>query len=283
MALLADELAERVVRKLIDRQKKALVIVTGAAIGVPTALEKLKELRGEGFTYHVLMTRSAMYVTGEEAVRAALAPEQLWVESADAPPEKVAAGFDTILVPALTVNTAAHLAGCMSDTPAAAMILSGLLKGKNVVIAVDGACPDHPKRKELGYHMAPALRDALHDNLVKLQSYGQADPGGGDGGRGAPGDRQLPARGGGRACQRARARGPGRERHPARAGRQDPQREGGEHRAPGRGDRRAEGDHRHRPGLRRGPQAGRDHSIRIVRKVERNVFRQSDRHRGLHQ
>ena len=90
MALLADELAERVVRKLIDRQKKALVIVTGAAIGVPTALEKLKELRGEGFTYHVLMTRSAMYVTGEEAVRAALAPEQLWVESADAPPEKVA-------------------------------------------------------------------------------------------------------------------------------------------------------------------------------------------------
>ena len=72
MALLADELAERVVRKLIDRQKKALVIVTGAAIGVPTALEKLKELRDEGFTYHVLMTRSAMYVTGEEAVRAAL-------------------------------------------------------------------------------------------------------------------------------------------------------------------------------------------------------------------
>ena len=172
MALLADELAERVVRKLIDRQKKALVIVTGAAIGVPTALEKLKELRGEGFTYHVLMTRSAMYVTGEEAVRAALAPEQLWVESADAPPEKVAAGFDTILVPALTANTAAHLAGCMSDTPAAAMILSGLMKGKNVVIAVDGACPDNPKRKELGYHMTPALRDVLHETLEKLQAYG---------------------------------------------------------------------------------------------------------------
>ena len=45
MALLADELAERVVRKLIDRQKKALVIVTGAAIGVPAAREGLRELR----------------------------------------------------------------------------------------------------------------------------------------------------------------------------------------------------------------------------------------------
>lgn len=172
LTLLADELAERVVRKLVDRQKRALVVVTGAAIGVPAALEGLKELRGEGFTYHVLMTRSAMYVTGEDAVRAALDPEELWVESADCPPEMAAARFDTILVPALTVNTAAHLANCMSDTPAAAMILNGLLKGKNVVAAVDGACPDNPKRAELGYHMTPAMRDALHGNLEKLRAYG---------------------------------------------------------------------------------------------------------------
>lgn len=172
LTLLADELAERVVQKLVERQKRSLVIVTGAAIGVPTALEQLGSLKSEGFSYHVLMTRSAMYVTGEEAVRRALDPEQLWVEGADQPPEKVAAGFDTILVPALTVNTASHLANCMSDTPAAAMILSGLLKGKNVVIAVDGACPDNPMRAKLGYHMARPLRDALHENLEKLQAYG---------------------------------------------------------------------------------------------------------------
>ena len=172
MRLLAEELAERVVQKLVERQKRSLVIVTGAAIGVPTALEQLKGLKAEGFTYHVLMTRSAMHVTGEEAVRAALDPEELWVESADRPPELAAAGFDTILVPALTMNTAAHLAGCMSDTPAAAMILSGLLKGKNVVVAVDGACPDNPMRAKLGYHMTRPMRDALHENLEKLRAYG---------------------------------------------------------------------------------------------------------------
>ena len=172
LELLAGELAERVVQKLVERQKRALVVVTGAAIGVPAALEELKRLRREGFTYHVLMTRSAMYVTGEEAVRAALDPEELWVESAPRPPELVAAGFDTILVPALTVNTAAHLAACLSDSPAGAMILSGLLKGKNVVIAVDGACPDNPKRAELGYHMTRPMRDALHENLEKLRAYG---------------------------------------------------------------------------------------------------------------
>lgn len=172
MTLLADELAERVVQKLIERQKRALVIVTGAAIGVPTALEGLKELRGEGFTYHVLMTRSAMYVTGEETVRAALSPEELWVESPDGFPDQVAGRFDTVLVPALTVRTAAYLANCMPETPAATMIFNALMKGKNVVAAVDGACPDNPMRAKLGYHMTPALRNALHENLEKLQAYG---------------------------------------------------------------------------------------------------------------
>ncbi len=172
LALLADELAERVLQKLVDRQKRALVIVTGAAIGVPTALEGLKELRKEGFAYHVLMTRSAMYVSGEKAVRAALDPEELWVESPDGFPEQVAARYDTILVPALTVRTAAYLANCMPETPAATMIYNGLMKGKNVVIAVDGACPDNPKRKELGYRMTPAMRDVLHENLEKIRAYG---------------------------------------------------------------------------------------------------------------
>lgn len=172
LALLADELAERVLQKLVDRQKRALVVVTGAAIGVPAALEGLKELRKEGFTYHVLMTRSAMYVTGEKAVRAALCPEGLWVEEPGGFPEQVAAQYDTILVPALTVRTAAYLANCMPETPAATMIFNGLMKGKNVVIAVDGACPDNPKRKELGYRMTPAMRDALHENLEKIQAYG---------------------------------------------------------------------------------------------------------------
>lgn len=171
-ALLADELAERVLQKLVDRQKRALVVVTGAAIGVPTALEGLNELKKEGFTYHVLMTRSAMYVTGEKAVRAALEPEELWVEEPNGFPEQVAARYDTILVPALTVRTAAYLANCMPETPAATMIFNGLMKGKNVVISVDGACPDNPKRKELGYRMTPAMRDALHENLEKIRGYG---------------------------------------------------------------------------------------------------------------
>lgn len=172
MALLADELAERVVRKLADLQKKALVVFTGSNMGVEPALEGLRELRGEGFTYKVLMTRSAAAILGAEAVRAALEPEELWVEAPGESPEALTTKYHTVLVPTLTVNTAAHVAHCMADTPAAAIILDGLMKGKNVVMAVDGACPDNPERARRGFRMAPAMKDALRGNLEKLQGYG---------------------------------------------------------------------------------------------------------------
>ncbi len=172
LTLLADELAERVVQKLVERQKRALVVFTGSDMGARSALHSLEGLREEGFTYRALMTRSAAAILGTDPVRAALAPEELWVETPGQSPEVLTTRYDTILVPTLTVNTAAHVANCMADTPAAAIVLDGLMKGKNVVIAVDGACPDAPERARRGFRMTQPLKAALRGNLEKLQAYG---------------------------------------------------------------------------------------------------------------
>ena len=59
LTLLADELAERVVQKLVERQKRALVVFTGSDMGARSALHSLEGLREEGFTSRALMTRSA--------------------------------------------------------------------------------------------------------------------------------------------------------------------------------------------------------------------------------
>lgn len=53
---MADEafveiLAQRVVEKLLARQKQALVVYTGSNIGEAAALEAMSRLRGEGFTF----------------------------------------------------------------------------------------------------------------------------------------------------------------------------------------------------------------------------------------
>lgn len=170
---IAQMLAERVVQKLLERQKQALVVYTGSNMGIAPGLECLRTLRQkEGFTYRVLLTRSAAGLLDVSAIRSALEPEELWVETPEYSPEVLTAKYDTILVPALTVNTAAHVAACMADTAAAAIILDGLMRGKNVVVAVDGCCPDNPERIRRGFHMTEILKGKLRENKEALKGYG---------------------------------------------------------------------------------------------------------------
>ena len=111
-------LVRRVVEKLLARQKQALAVYTGSNIGEAAALEAMGRLRGEGFTFRVLLSRGAAGLLDVERIRSVLEPEKLWVEIPDETPEALTARYDTILVPAMTVHTAAHVAACMADTPA---------------------------------------------------------------------------------------------------------------------------------------------------------------------
>lgn len=171
--MIARMLAERVVEKLLERQKQALVVYTGSNMGIEAGLKCLRTLRREeGFTYRVLLTRSAAGMLDAAAICEALEPVEMWTETPGDSPEALTARYDTILVPALTVNTAAHVAGCMADTPAAAIILDGLMRGKNVVAAVDGCCPDNPERIRRGFHMTEALKKKLRENKDALRAFG---------------------------------------------------------------------------------------------------------------
>ena len=74
------------------------------------ALEAMGRLRGEGFTFRVLLSRGASGLLDVERLRSVLEPEKLWVETPEETPEALTARYDTILVPAMTVHTAAHVA-----------------------------------------------------------------------------------------------------------------------------------------------------------------------------
>lgn len=165
-------LAQRVMEKLLERQKQALVVYTGSNIGADPALEALGRLREEGFTFRVLLSRGAAGLLDVDRIRSVLVPEALWVETPGDTPEALSARYDTILVPALTVRTAAHVAACMADTPTSAIILDGLMRGKNVVVNIDGCCPDHPERAKRGFCMTQPLKQALRNNLKTLRAFG---------------------------------------------------------------------------------------------------------------
>ena len=168
----AGEIARRVSAKLIALQKKALVVCTGSTMGFNEWLVSLQQLEQEGFTFDLYLSYSAAQILKVSTIRSAVHFGKVWLGESEQPPEIVAAPYYTILVPAMTVNTTAKIANCISDTNASRIISNSMMKGKNVVIAVDGCCPDNEERAAKGYRMTEPLKAQLRQNLVRLQEYG---------------------------------------------------------------------------------------------------------------
>ena len=169
---LTEEIARRVAEKLQQLQKNALVICTGSALSFSTWLVGLQQLAEAGFRMDLYLSESACQVLDTEALCAAVPFGKVWKGRLEEAPEKLAASYPTILVPALTVNSAAKLAHCISDTPATRMISNSMMRGKNVVVSVDGCCPDNSDRPAMGYRMTDGLKAQLRRHLEQLQAYG---------------------------------------------------------------------------------------------------------------
>ena len=169
---IGEEVARRVSAKLIALQKKALVVCTASTMGFSQWLVGLQQLEQEGFTFDLYMSENAAKILQVSAIRSAVSFGKVWLGESELPPEAIAAPYYTILVPAMTVNTAAKIANGFCDTPASRLILNSMMKGKNVIIAVDGCCPDNPERAAKGYKMTEPLKVQLRQNKARLQDFG---------------------------------------------------------------------------------------------------------------
>ena len=169
---IGGEIARRVSAKLVALQKKALVVCTGSTMGFNEWLVSLQQLEQEGFTFDLFLSPSAAQILKVSTIRSAVSFGKVWLGESEQPPEILAAPYYTILVPAMTVNTSAKIASCISDTDASRIIFNSMMKGKNVIIAVDGCCPDNEERAIKGYRMTEPLKAKLRQNLVNLQEYG---------------------------------------------------------------------------------------------------------------
>ncbi len=169
---IGEEVARRVSAKLIALQKKALVVCTASTMGFSQWIVGLQQLEQEGFTFDLYLSENAAKILQVSAIRSAVSFGKVWLGETELPPEAIAAPYYTILVPAMTVNTAAKVANSFCDNPASRLILNSMMKGKNVIIAVDGCCPDNEERAAKGYRMTEPLKAQLRQNLVRLQEFG---------------------------------------------------------------------------------------------------------------
>lgn len=176
---LIDEVVARVVALVQAKMiaavppKRVLMLFSGASTGYLVGMETIKMLTQARHELTVFMTVSAMHVIGEENVRKAGAAEiigpQQWVNA----PGLVRA-TDLVLLPTLSMNTAARLALGLMDSLFSTLVLGALLANKSVVAVCDGADPYGNGGLVFSdnHEGAAVLRNRLSENLSTLIDYG---------------------------------------------------------------------------------------------------------------
>jgi hypothetical protein len=176
---LVDEIVAKVVllvqAKMIAGvpKKRVLMLFSGASTGYVVGMETIKMLTRANHDLTVFMTPSAMHVVGEENVRQAGAKEIIsskqWVNAPG-----LVRDTDLVLLPTLSMNTAARLALGLMDSLFSTLVLGALLANKPVIAICDGADPygNGGLIFSDNYDGSPALRAKMAENLSTLIDYG---------------------------------------------------------------------------------------------------------------
>lgn len=154
-------------------KQRVLMLFSGASTGYVVGMDTIKLLTRAGHDLTVFMTESAVHVIGEDNVRMAGATEIIgpnqWVNTPGLVRET-----DLVLVPTLSMNTAARLALGLMDSLFSTLVLGALLDNKPVIAVCDGADPYGKGGLVFSdtYDGAPALRAQLTAHLGKLIEFG---------------------------------------------------------------------------------------------------------------
>lgn len=172
MSTIIGYVSDQIVLRYMDACKTATVLFSGALIGYGEAVKALKELKDNGWKLTAVLSRAAGEVLTEERIRNDIDPEAIFVEGAPVNGRQIIDDNQYVIIPELTINTAAKVANCISDNLLTNMISRAMATGKPVIASIDGCCPDSEIRAKLGFKVTESYKARMRRNLEDLQSYG---------------------------------------------------------------------------------------------------------------
>lgn len=139
-----------------------LVLFTGAALGFESALQSLARLNG----------RLALDWTQSPSAERILDQQRIAAIGMTPVSNSLVVGHDILIIPTLTVNLVAKVTHGIGDCLASNVISDFIMRGKPVVVATNGACPDSPDKRSWYPHIPEQYAAMLRSNLATLQSFG---------------------------------------------------------------------------------------------------------------
>ncbi len=172
MSTIVDYISDQIILRYVNASKQAAVLITGALIGYQDAVNSLRELKEDGWKFTVVLSEAAGQLLTEEKIRNDIDPEAIYVEGAPVNGRKIINESQFVIIPCLTINTAAKVANCINDNLITNMIYYSMTQGKPIVAAVDGCCPDNKVREQKGFKVTEAYKVRLRRNLEDMITYG---------------------------------------------------------------------------------------------------------------
>lgn len=171
-SVITEELIRQIIRRTALYRKKGMVLFTGATLGFGEGLEAVRRLREHGMELTVYLTESAAGILPEGHIRQQLGDEVMAPSMDDTQLRQRVREADVLLVPSMTINTAAKIACGFTDSRASAMAAAALQKGTSLIIARDGCCPDVRQRMNGDFRANEAYRRMMSGHLETIASYG---------------------------------------------------------------------------------------------------------------
>ena len=172
ISVVSDYVVKEVVKRYLAQSKKALVLFSGALIGIQEAYDNLNQLKEDGWSLTVVMSASAKEIISVETIKEKIGPVAIYAEGDPVAYRKLVDECNYVIIPTLTINTTAKVANAINDNLLTNIIYRSMSVGKPIVAAIDGCCPDNEVRNKMGFKANEAYRAKLRSNLEAVQSYG---------------------------------------------------------------------------------------------------------------
>ena len=154
--------------------KKILAVFSGGMIGLDDVLKQMQQLQQKGYQIEAVLTPNGKTVIGKEKLQYSLGPISIYDDSQDFNKLiNIMAESDAVLIPVMTINTAAKVVNGIADNLATTLIMISLLSGKPVIGVRDACDLRHLRRDGMGHNKAAqAYQAMLASNVERLNDYG---------------------------------------------------------------------------------------------------------------
>ena len=172
-----DEVIEiivhRVLQQLKSRDNQALIVFTGGGIGFHESLEQLKKLLVNEWEFNVAFSRSAENIFSKDLVKKELSVDHIYLESENDGLQSLYEDTSLLILPTLTMNTAAKIAVGIADSLTTNIVQKFIMEGLPIIASKDACNPEHTYRVKAGRKKTPeSYLHMFQDYYKRLEAFG---------------------------------------------------------------------------------------------------------------